>query len=270
MSQGSRTDYLTLKNTLLEMWVPVVGARTAAEFWTKNCEKFLGHLFKTNNIPCFMKDWIEKSYQECLKLFVFEPESYFDSRPPFELGETMLTGSFSEGLLLYSRRPPDMDFMCVLKNLSFSKEDQDNGSLLVREDTPFVNAFVLNKETQNLWHEFLDHVDKREGQHRLCSRKLKEKLQENYQNTLSYYFTILGTEQSEQLTEGPALTINKSKAPMTFKDCFLSLAKFLNQVNDPTTFDRGKRYSWIIDCFHEIVFSSESRISHCSKKLTGW
>ena len=44
---------------------------------------------------------------------------------------------------------------------------------------------------------------------------------------------------------------------MTFKDCFLSLAKFLNQVNDPTTFDRGKRYSWIIDCFHEIVFSSD-------------
>lgn len=149
------------------MWIPVVGARAAAEFYTKNCEKLLGHILKTDKIPPVLKDWIEKSYQECFKL---DAENYFDNLPLFELGETMLTGNFSEGLLLYSRCPPDMDFMCVLKNISFSKDDQKDGNLLVREDTPFVSEFVSNKETQNLWFEFFGDADKQAGQHRLCSR----------------------------------------------------------------------------------------------------
>ena len=254
MSQSSKADYLTLKNTLLKMWIPVVGARTAAEFWAKNCEKLLGDMLKVDNVPCVMKDWIEKLYDECLKLFVFEADNYFDNHPPFEISEILLTGSFSEGLLLYSRCPPDMDFMCVLKDISFSKEDQKDGSFLAREDTPFVSAFVSNKETQNLWCEFFDNADK---QHKLCPRKLKEKLLENYKSTDSRYFTILGKEQAQQLTEGAAVTINKSKPGMTFYNCLVRLAIFLGQANDEPTFYAGKRYSWVLDCFGEIVFTSD-------------
>ncbi|CAB3978139.1 Hypothetical predicted protein [Paramuricea clavata] len=43
-----------------------------------------------------------------------------------------------------------MNVMCVLKNITFSQDDQKNGGLQLREDTPFVYAIVTKKETQHL------------------------------------------------------------------------------------------------------------------------
>ena len=86
-------------------------------------------------------------------------ERCFDSKPPFQLGETILTGSFSEGLFLFLKESPDLDFMCVLKNNTFTQEDQEHGGLSFSENTPFVNAFVINKEAQSLWDDFCDDAD---------------------------------------------------------------------------------------------------------------
>jgi hypothetical protein len=107
------------------------GARTTADFWVKNFEKTLGHL-----LPAEMQNMFKELIAMISKLRVFETdfESYFDTQPPFQLSEAILTGSLSEGLFLYSIEPPDIDFMCVLKNITFSKEDQEDGSSRAQGD----------------------------------------------------------------------------------------------------------------------------------------
>ena len=53
-------------------------------------------------------------------------ESYFDDQAPFQLCEAILTGSIREGLFLFSTDAPDMNFMCVLKNINFSQKYQED------------------------------------------------------------------------------------------------------------------------------------------------
>ena len=236
--------------------------RTAADLWTTNFEKFAANLLNVNSIPCVMRDWI--IMQTKLTLFCHEPhfESYFDTQPPFQLDEAILTGSFSEGLFLYSTEPPDMDFMCVLKNVLFSQEDQDDGSLLLREDTPFVYAFVTKKETQNLWREFFDDRDKQAEKHRLSSRKLKQKLHDNHQKRDNKMSTMFGVEQCEEVTEGAAITISKSEPTISYCDCLVDFIKtFLRQpINEP--FDAEKEYGQSMAnmpdlLYNRIVLSSD-------------
>ena len=64
-----------------------------------------------------------------LDLFERKVRCVFDTNQPLQLDETILTGSYSEGLFLFFGDPPDMDFMCVLKNITFTQKDQENGSL---------------------------------------------------------------------------------------------------------------------------------------------
>ena len=83
-----------------------------------------------------------------------------------------------------------------------------------------VYAFITNKEIQHLWREFYDEVDK--GKHRLSSRKLKQKLQENYKKSGRKFFPICAKEQLEEVTEGAAVTISKSKPPRSYIDYFVN------------------------------------------------
>ena len=75
---------------------------------------------------------------------------------------------------------PDMDFMLVLDHISFSEESQRCGNLILKEDTPFLDAYITNKATANLWQEFLLDQDVAQS-NRLSSKKLKEKLHEKHQ-----------------------------------------------------------------------------------------
>jgi hypothetical protein len=77
--------------------------------------------------------------------------------------------------------------MCVLKNITFSKQDQEDGSLLFRENTAFVYAFITENEIQNLWSEILGEGDKHTEKRRLSSGKLKEKLEKNYKKQADFF-----------------------------------------------------------------------------------
>jgi hypothetical protein len=256
MIQASSVDYWTFKDKLLKMWVPAVGVETAAGLCTKNFEKFFAE-----EISCVMPDFLDREMvEEIFELHVFKQdlESSFDTQPPFQLNEAILTGSLTEGLFLYTAEPPDVDFMCELKNIMFSKEDQESGCLLLRDDTPFIYAFITNKETQHLWREFFDDVNKEEGVHRLSSRKLKEKLQENYQKSGRTIFPFYDNKQLEEVAEGAALTVFNSKTatsvihyPIVLMKTFLfePLAKtleFLHNDWDPDTFFSRKLISFDI------------------------
>lgn len=113
-----------------------------------------------------------------------DEDSYSDSEPPFQIDRVILSGSWSEGLFLYTDLvPADLDYMLVLKNISFSEEDQRNGNLLQRNDTPFVYAFITQENSVKMWSEFLvDHLGS--SGKRLSSLKLKEKLCENHKKLL--------------------------------------------------------------------------------------
>ena len=230
MTQVSASaDYSTLKENLLQMWLPVAGARNINDVILKNCVKYMGDMVEN-----FMGEEVE-NYSELLKFKVvftalankmmpkesncrndhFERNvgCCFDTNKPFQLDETILTGSYSEGLFLFFRDPPDMDLMCVLKNIIFTQKDQENGSLSFREDTPFVNAFIKNKETRKLWTDFLEDEHKNRENNQLSSRKLKEKLQENYEKSEDDdLLTALCKEnwQLEEVAEGAAVTIRKT------------------------------------------------------------
>ena len=100
--------------------------------------------------------------------------------------------------------------MCVLKNITFTREDQGHGSLSLSEDTPFVNAFITNKEAQNLWSDFCDNADKHAEKYRLSSGRLKGRLEENYWKAAAGLFS--DKEQLEEVAEGAAVTISKAKS----------------------------------------------------------
>jgi hypothetical protein len=130
------------------------------------------------------------------------------SHHAFQLREAILTGSISDGLLLTGIELPDFDYMCVLKNTMFSKEDQENGCSLVRDDTPFVYAYITNKETQHLWREFFDDV----GVALTLFKKIKRKADKNYQKPGRTVFPSCDNEHLEEVTEGASLTACTSRA----------------------------------------------------------
>ena len=210
-------DYSTLEKKVLDQYVPPKGMKTTAEFATKSCVKTAEHFLKLINISDdtihFIQDYVKLFSDTYCKNVFYETnfKTYFDDHPPFQLDEAILTGSMTEGLFDYRVQPPDIDFMCVLKNISFSQEDQENGNLLLRGDTPFVYAFVTNPETQHLWNEYFDeayvHVKKR----RLSSRKLKEKLGEKYKKK-GKLFHADTKEVLDEIADGAAVTIRKPKS----------------------------------------------------------
>ena len=269
MTQTSSVDSLILKENLLEMWVPVIGAQTVPEFCKLNWEKIAAYMFKKDIIP-FMMDKIEGSYEKFCKRYVFKTnfENYFDAQPPFQLGEAILSGSFSEGLFLYSSEPPDMDFMCVLNNITFSQGDQEDGNLQLRDDTPFVYAFVTNNETQHLWACFFDEADKQAGKYRLSSKKLKEKLRENYQKT-GRIFRSYCNENIDEVSEGAAVTIRKLKPSISFFQSFSEIAKeILRQpITERCKINKKLFKQMRVDTLYKIIPSSDIVLSiYCE----GW
>ena len=259
MDKASRAAFSVLKSALLKIWIPAVGAQTGDELWSKSVHR-LGELYGCLEPKLPMLSMSKGGFNLCRNLvFRRDAESYFDIQPPFQLSEAILAGSWSEGLFLDIMELSDVDMMCVLKNIRFSQEDQEHGSLLLREDTPFVHAFLSNKEEQCMWSEFFHDTDTQAGKHRLSSRKLKEKLQKNYQQTGSMFYDMLREEQFEEVSEAAAATIHKSVkfAGMSLAD---SLAHFfLKLMNQPIhDFDMTKEFQCLCDhLLYKLVPSSD-------------
>ena len=188
-----------LQNAIMKVWTPAVGARSFDEVFTRNMEKlysssepnFYAPLMYTNYIP---------HYKHCL------PRECSDDEPPFVIGDEILSGSWSEGLFFYGHSNtsiPDMDFMLVLEHISFSEEVQQSGNLAFKEDSPFVYAYITDEHALNLWKDFLDDQD-HSPKKRLSSKKLKERLTQNYQKSL------LGHTKCKDVGEGAAMNICSS------------------------------------------------------------
>ena len=260
MPQSSSAEFSTLKQNLHQMWLPVVGVNTIAQAFSKNIAKFSPNLSSTCR-------FLQREIEEYLNHFNTEGniESCFDSKPPFQLEETILTGSFSDGLFLFLKECPDLDFMCVLKNITFTQEDQGHGSLSLSEDTPFVNAFITNKEAQNLWSDFCDNADKHAEKYRLSSGRLKGKLEENYRKTAAGLFS--DKEQLEEVAEGAAVTINKAKST-SFAWNLLEKLFELNTKNHTTMKENFRRICMsMLQIFFKTSSSSDIVLSiYCE----GW
>ena len=135
---------------------------------------------------------------------------YFDDSGPFECEDFFIAGSQSEGLALAptgDANLPDYDFMCILKNLSFSEKDQECGNLTVKEDTAFVNAYLSDENMIDTWNDFLEDEPDGSEKHQLSSQKLKLKLHGNYQRA-GNFFAERVLEESEELGDGPSLEMS--------------------------------------------------------------
>ena len=225
---SSFVGYSTLKEKILEMWLPAVGVENEVAFVRNNWRKMFSCASNIQVIPSIVEDMIEDAMERFFENYFFQRniDSYFDMQLPFRLGKAILTGSFNEGLFLYSAGPPDIDYMCVLDNITFSNVDQENGSLLLDENTPFVSAFLTKPEKQDLWIEFLHDNCEEMRKHRLSSRKLKKKMFENYQKT-GGIFRSFCNEEVEEIAEGAALTIRK---PEPFISVFENVLEMIEKA----------------------------------------
>ena len=183
---AEKCDDSGLKKAILQVWTPTVGLQSIEDIWYHNLTSIVSTLFDVSDahrtfycyiiVKFFCKIGIRNTVR-----------NYFDKHRPFQLKKSIVSGSWSEGLFVFFESsekitPPDIDFMCVLENINFSTSDQICGNLTVREDTPFVKAYIMDETCATLWKDFLhDSCDHRSSnKHQLSSFKLKEKLRENY------------------------------------------------------------------------------------------
>ncbi|XP_028402000.1 uncharacterized protein LOC114524950 [Dendronephthya gigantea] len=186
------------------------------------------------SFPEMAKIYYEKIYSKALNenvppifeifiAFVFSKFSlkeklreYFDEEPPFELKEAVLSGSWSEGLVLFdpdSFDPPDVDFLCILKNISFTEEDQATGDLSIIDNSPFVNAYLSDIKSLELWQAYFIEAASEALEGKICqisSAKLKERLYDNYSKG-DNFFTV-SSEHCNPISDGPALKLSRVSA----------------------------------------------------------
>ena len=177
-----------LKEAILQVWTPTVGLQSIEEIWYQNLTSiFSSNIDKSDahrTFGCY-RPIIVKLF--CKLLMLNTVRRYFDKHRPFQLKKSIVSGSWSEGLSIFFEssekiKPPDVDFMCVLENINFTTSDQISGNLTVREDTPFVKAYITDKTCATLWEDFLhDSCDQSSSnKHQLSSFKLTEKLRKKH------------------------------------------------------------------------------------------
>ncbi|CAB3989956.1 Hypothetical predicted protein [Paramuricea clavata] len=208
----ARSDTSPLRNAILRLWTPAVGARSLDELRDRHINKVmtspgnpLDAMRLLDNMPFTMHETIE---------------IYSDNQPLFEIGEVIISGSWSEGLYFYGHSNtsiPDLDYMLVLKNISFSEEDQRSGYLTLKEDTPFIYAYMTDENTAEIWKDFLvDHEDT--PSKRLSSKKLKERLKENKLQFLPFRYR---GDNSNSVGEGAAIYSSRCDFGLTrFNEAF--------------------------------------------------
>ncbi len=145
------------------------------------------------------------------KCILNSANNYFDSEEPFQLEDILFSGSCSEGthkVNLKTNSMSDMDFMLVLKNIKVTEEDQKSGNLTVKENTPFVNLYLTDKDLIEKWADFLETSSNTrcERSIRLSSMKLKNRFRENYIN-YGPMFTEFAKEDVGNVDEGPSVAV---------------------------------------------------------------
>ena len=203
-----------LKKTLLRVPRSAVGMRNVADLFTLR-----------NLIPCFSHcknvqgDFAQRIYEKTLRLLM----KYFNTHPPFQFDEALVSGSWSEGLTMHqvlfdTPEISDIDFMCILKNISFSEEDQACGNLAVREDTPFVNAYITTAELLKMWEDFLEDPSTDKSKRQLSAWKLKAMLHENYKKMGE--FLEGASEKCKTIGDGPSLELKRELPKFNPEDPF--------------------------------------------------
>ena len=180
-----------LKQVILRVRAPVFGAQSIEGLWDEHMSDILEIINTSDAVTVrFLHQIIRRIIKAYGGGFGRNVAKYFDIQPPFQLERIFLSGSWSEGLHVTFRssvkiKPPDMDFMCVLKNIKFTESDQIKGNLTVRDDTPFVNAYITDEACGKLWKDFLHEPSSSKQQ--LSSLKLKEKFQRNYSDVGGFF-----------------------------------------------------------------------------------
>ena len=177
--------HVKLKQAILQIRTPVLRAESIEELWVEHISDVLEI---TDISDATTVDYWHQMIRRIVRIickggFRRNVATYFDTEPPFQLEKSFVSGSWSEGLHVIFESPvkippPDMDFMCVLKDIKFTESDQIQGNLTVRDDTTFVNAYITDEACAKLWKDFLHESSSSKQQ--LSSLKLKEKLQRNY------------------------------------------------------------------------------------------
>lgn len=138
--------------------------------------------------------------------------NYFDSKEPFQLEDMLISGSYSEGMQridLKTSSFSDTDFMLILKNIKIIEEDQRNGNLTMKENSPFVTLYLEDKHLVEMWADFTETSNNARGEKRakLSPLKLKERFSENYENC-GPMFTPLCKHNVEKVDEGPSIAVS--------------------------------------------------------------
>jgi hypothetical protein len=232
-----------LKETILRVRTrtPAVGEESIQELWIKN---IWSRLDITNNSEATTQ-YLYVIIREFVNFFSrcgFQRNvaKYFDNQGPFQLEQSIISGSWSEGLCVFFKSSaqiarPDVDFMCVLKNIKFTANDQICGNLTVRDDTPFINAYITDEISAKLWKDFLhDSCDHHSpNKHQLSSFKLKEKLRQNYSSVGNFFHSISDPLSQHYVHSEPgsaAFTVVNTSVPHT--DFMSNLDEFCRSRSD--------------------------------------
>lgn len=156
----------------------------------------------------------EKLVQACKRLmnqrFFNDFNKYFDSEPPFQLEDVLISGSVSEGtskMNFTKLDNSDMDVMCILKNINVSENDQRKGNLQMRDDSPFVNLYISDESLLKTWTNFMETSSRSSDDgDSLSAMKLKMKLRENYEK-LGNFFHEKVEEEAEEADDGPSIPV---------------------------------------------------------------
>ena len=223
-----------LRKALLRVPKHAAGARNIADILKINLENMLPNSFNyfEKVVPAFTKCLISCIAEDIDKQLLELLMKYFNTNPPFQFDEALLSGSWSEGLTMHqvlnTSELSDMDFMCILKNISFSAEDQACGNLEVKEHTPFVNACITNPELLKMWGKFLEDPNEDTTRSQLSARKLKAMLHENYKKR--GMFLHGDSEKCKTIGDGPSLELKGELPKFNSEDIFQDTSHLLDII----------------------------------------
>ncbi len=208
-----------LNENILSVKGLAIGTETLHEMAQYFCTKFEKRVSGGTNssltksaIPFLTKGTLEY-VKHWDRMIINSLKRYFDEHPPFQIEKCFISGSFADGLFIYGQSvsdTSDVDYMCVLKNIWFSEEDQKSGDLAIRDDTPFVKAYLSDMELLKTWHEFVEEPASEALQGNICqlsARKLKERLRKNYATVRALYPR---REEYKLDEDSPSLEVTKT------------------------------------------------------------
>ena len=208
MAQADANVATRLRNAILNICKYQRGWRRLSDVCVMMKEKQQMKQWSPSN------EWKEffKSLGDMLDEHLFKcANNYFDNEAPFQLEDIIISGSFSEGMLtidLNNETMSDMDLMLILKNIEVTEEDQKKGNLVVKENSPFVNFYLTDKDLISTWADYLETQPCAgvEESPKLSSMKLKERFRKKY---VSYgpLLAPLNEEVVAKVDEGPSVEV---------------------------------------------------------------